>query len=82
VIALVRGLHRHFGAAAEHLGDDGLMPRVQMLDDDHRNREVGGQGGQYAVQRGNPPGGSGDGHDLVREFASWTALLSRVHRGT
>ena len=53
----------------EHLGDDAVMMRCQVLDDEHRHREVGGQCSEHLAECQDPARGRGERHHGGSGFA-------------
>jgi hypothetical protein len=64
-LPLTRQEHRQLGPSAEHLGDDGPVPRVEVLHDDHRHREVGRQAAEHPPESRDAARGRRDRHDAV-----------------
>ena len=67
-------LDGHVRPAAEHVGDDSLVPRIQMLDDQQRHPQPGRQRPQDAAQRGDTAGGRCYGDDLEFPGRAFLAL--------
>jgi len=57
--------HRQLRPPAEHLGDDGPVPRVEVLHDNHRHREVDRQGTKHPAKSRNTARRRRDRHDAV-----------------
>jgi len=79
--SLARQQHGQLGPPAEHLGDDGPVPRVEVLHDDHRHREVGRQAAEHPAKSRDTARGRRDRHNAVRIARGAAARVRRAHRG-
>src|SRR6516162_7181709 len=66
VVPLLREDHRHLCPAPQHVGDDRLMPGVQVLDHHHRNRESGRQAAEHVPQGDDAACRCCDSDDAIR----------------
>ena len=65
MLSLSREEHRQLRPPAEHLGEDGPVPRVEVLHDDHRHREAGRQAAKHPAKSHDTARGRRDRHDAV-----------------
>src|SRR5262245_14321058 len=82
VVSFLREDDRNLRPPPEHVGDDGLVAGVKVLDHHHRNRESGRQAAKHMPKSDDPARRCGDGDDAIRLAWLSPGQLRGAHRCT
>ena len=65
-LVVVRLLHGHLRVPPEQIGEQALVARVEVLDDEHRRAEAPRQSADHRLERRHPAGRGADGDCIER----------------